>query len=157
MFSPNLLILSVIFGLGTFSPTSTWTRQQQSQLNLLSWVEQQNQLYASGEILASSGGASPASSSLLSEWQTAYQEQLQLLAEVAVQHQQFINGQTSPEFEVEEMMVVQDAEEESVEGIPDEDSTEAVAYLSRSVFGGESWSFSKATTFVQKLLTRNLS
>ena len=127
MFFPNLLILSVIFGLGTFSPTSTWTRQQQSQLNLLSWVEQQNQLYASGEILASSGGASPASSSLLSEWQTAYQEQLQLLAEVAAQHQQFINGQTSPEFEVEneEMMVVQDAEEESEEGIPDEDSTEA--------------------------------
>ena len=77
--------------------------------------------------MASSGGASPASSSLLSEWQTAYQEQLQLLAEVAAQHQQFINGQTSPEFEVEneEMMVVQDAEEESEEGIPDEDSTEA--------------------------------
>ena len=127
MFSPNLLILSVIFGLGTFSPTSIWTLQQQSQLNLLSWVEQQNQLYASGEILASSGGASPASSSLLSEWQTAYQEQLQLLAEVAAQHQQFINGQTSPEFEVEneEMMVVQDAEEVSEEGIPDEDSTEA--------------------------------
>ena len=127
MFSPKLLILSVIFGLGTFSPISTWTRQQQSQLNLLTWVEQQNQLYASGEILASSGGASPASSSLLSEWQTAYQEQLQLLADVAAQHQQFINGQTSPEFEVEneEMMVLQDAEEESEEGIPDEDSTEA--------------------------------
>ena len=120
-----MFILSVIFGLGSSSPT-LWTRQQQEQLNLLNWVEQQNQLYASGKILGSSGGASSASSGL-SEWQKAYLKQLQLLAQVAENHQKFINGQTPTELEVEnEEMVVQDAEEESEEDIPNEDSTEVI-------------------------------
>ena len=123
MFSPKLFILSVILGLGLSSPT-LWTRQQQEQLNLLNWTKQQNQLYASGKILGSSGGASSASSEL-SEWQKAYLKQLQLLAQVAENHQKFINGQTPAELEVEnEEMLVQDAEDESEEDIPDEDSTE---------------------------------
>ena len=145
-------MLAVIFSPGIFSPVSNW-QQVDQQIDLLNWVNHQNQLFASGQILSAyehddlgmmetgdNDNNGTSSTSALSPWQQAYLAQLQLLATVAAQHQQFISGQNEEEeddndpdlteFESEvqneamEMMEIQDAAEENEESIPDEDSTE---------------------------------
>ena len=122
MISPTLYILTAILSPGTSSPVII--RPYQRQLDLLSWVAHQNQLFASGQILDSSDpslekmemgeishGASTASP--LSEWQQAYLEQLQLLATVAAQHQHFISGQTSAQTEEHEEETEEEEEDDS--------------------------------------------
>ena len=146
-------MLAVIISPGIFSPVSKW-QQVDQQIELLNWVNHQNQLFASGQILSAyehdedlgmmetgdNDNNGTSSTSALSPWQQAYLAQLQLLATVAAQHQQFISGQNEEEeddndpdlteFESEvqneamEMMEIQDAAEENEESIPDEDSTE---------------------------------
>ena len=141
-------MLAVIFSPGIFSPVSNW-QQVVQQIELLNWVNHQNQLFASGQILSAyehddlgmmetgDNDNNGTSTSALSPWQQAYLAQLQLLATVAAQHQHFISGQNEDdndpdltEFESEvqneemEMMEIQDAAEENEESIPDEDSTE---------------------------------
>ena len=148
-FLMKLIILAVVISPGTFSPVTTW-QQVDQQIELLNWVNHQNQLFASGQILSAyehddlgmmetgnNDNNGTSSTSALSPWQQAYLAQLQLLATVAAQHQHFISGQNEDdndpdltEFESEvqneemEMMEIQDAAEENEESMPDEDSTE---------------------------------
>ena len=103
-------MLAVIISPGIFSPVSKW-QQVDQQIELLNWVNHQNQLFASGQILSAyehdedlgmmetgdNDNNGTSSTSALSPWQQAYLAQLQLLATVAAQHQQFISGQTSTE------------------------------------------------------------
>ena len=44
-------MLAVIFSPGIFSPVSNW-QQVVQQIELLNWVNHQNQLFASGQILS---------------------------------------------------------------------------------------------------------
>ena len=111
----GLKIFAVIFSPGTFSPVSNW-QQVDQQITLFNWVKQQNQLFASGQLLTASehdegfgmmetgdnDNNGTSSTPALSPWQQAYLAQLQLLATVAAQHQQFISGQTSTEQNKEE-------------------------------------------------------
>ena len=111
----RLNIFAVIFSPGTFSPVSKW-QQVDQQITLFNWVKQQNQLFASGQLLTApehdegfgmmetgdNDNNGTSSTPALSPWQQAYLAQLQLLATVAAQHQQFISGQTSTEQNKEE-------------------------------------------------------
>ena len=111
----RLKIFAVMISPGTFSPVSKW-QQVDQEITLFNWVKQQNQLFASGQLLTAPehdegfGMMEPgdndnngtSSTPALSLWQQAYLAQLQLLATVAAQHQQFISGQTSTEQNKEE-------------------------------------------------------
>ena len=111
----RLKIFAVIFSPGTFSPVSKW-QQVDQQITLFNWVKQQNQLFASGQLLTApehdegfgmmesgdNDNNGTSSTPALSLWQQAYLAQLQLLATMAAQHQQFISGQTSTEQNKEE-------------------------------------------------------
>ena len=111
----RLKMLAVIISPGIFSPVSKW-QQVDQQIDLLNWVNHQNQLFASGQILSAyehdedlgmmetgdNDNNGTSSASALSPWQQAYLAQLQLLATVAAQHQQFISGQNEEDNEEKE-------------------------------------------------------